>query len=71
MIYTCFYRGGLLVGRILDQESMKNTTGGRWDPSVSHMAPSLHEQYMPLLPTLRELKELLVRNGTVSCTKLE
>jgi aflatoxin B1 aldehyde reductase len=35
------------------------------------MAPSLHEQYMPLLPTLHELKELLVRNGAVSCTKLE
>jgi aflatoxin B1 aldehyde reductase len=59
------YRGGLLVGKILDEESMKNTTGGRWDPSVSHLAPSLHEQYVPLLSSLRELKELLVRNGNI------
>jgi len=59
--------GGLLVGKILDEESMKNTTGGRWDPSVSHLAPSLHEQYAPLLPSLRELKELLgVHNISMS-----
>ncbi|OJA08030.1 hypothetical protein AZE42_09670 [Rhizopogon vesiculosus] len=51
--------GGLLVGKILDEESMKNTVGGRWDPSVSHLAPILHKQYAPLLPTLRDLKELL------------
>jgi aflatoxin B1 aldehyde reductase len=51
--------GGLLVGKILDEDSLKNTKGGRWDPSVSHMAPLLHEQCRPLLPILRELKELL------------
>lgn len=51
--------GGLLSGKILDEDSMKNAKGGRWDPSVSHMAPLLHEQCAPLLPILRELKELL------------
>lgn len=51
--------GGLLVGKILDEDSLKNTKGGRWDPSVSHMAPLLHEQCRPLLSILRELKELL------------
>jgi aflatoxin B1 aldehyde reductase len=58
-----FDRGGLLSGKILDEDSMKNAKGGRWDPSVSHMAPLLHEQCAPLLPILRELKELLVRKG--------
>ncbi|KAG2139307.1 NADP-dependent oxidoreductase domain-containing protein [Suillus clintonianus] len=51
--------GGLLVGKILDEDSMKNAKGGRWDPSVSHFAPTLYEQCGPLLPILRELKELL------------
>ncbi|KAG2368650.1 NADP-dependent oxidoreductase domain-containing protein [Suillus spraguei] len=51
--------GGLLVGKILDEDDLKNAKGGRWDPSVSHLAPLLHEQYGPLLPILRELKELL------------
>lgn len=64
-----FYRGGLLSGKILDEDSMKNTKGGRWDPSVSHMAPLLHEQCAPLLPILRELKELLVRKGDDLLTK--
>ncbi|KAG1746801.1 NADP-dependent oxidoreductase domain-containing protein [Suillus occidentalis] len=52
-------QGGLLSGKILDEDSMKNAKGGRWDPSVSHMAPLLHEQCAPLLPILCELKELL------------
>jgi aflatoxin B1 aldehyde reductase len=63
LAYICLTEGGLLVGNILDEDSLKNTKGGRWDPSVSHMAPLLHEQCKPLLPILRELKELLVRKG--------
>jgi aflatoxin B1 aldehyde reductase len=48
---------------MLDEYSLINTKGGVWDPSVSHLAPFLHEKYGPLLPILRELKEQLVRKG--------
>lgn len=69
MAHIRFYRGGLLVGKILDEDSMKNAKGGRWDPSVFPLAPALHERYAPMLPTLRTLKELLVRNGNIFYTK--
>lgn len=48
---------------IFDVDSLIKTKGGVWDPSVSHLAPLLHKKYGPLLPILRELKELLVRTG--------
>ncbi|KIK36368.1 hypothetical protein CY34DRAFT_811346 [Suillus luteus UH-Slu-Lm8-n1] len=51
--------GGLLSGMIFDVDSLIKTKGGVWDPSVSHLAPLLHKKYGPLLPILRELKELL------------
>lgn len=34
--------------------------GGRWDPYVSVIAESLQQDYAPMLPAFRELKDLLV-----------
>ncbi|KAF9226328.1 hypothetical protein BS17DRAFT_777065 [Gyrodon lividus] len=49
--------GGLLAGKMLSEGDMITRTGGRWDPTVPHFAPSLQTQYAPMLPTVRELKD--------------
>ncbi|KAG9315616.1 NADP-dependent oxidoreductase domain-containing protein [Chiua virens] len=53
---------GILAGRILTEEDAKEA-GGRWDPKVSIAANSLQQRYIPMLPTVRELKGLLEENN--------
>jgi len=53
---------GVLSGRILTEADTK-AAGGRWDPNVSVISEALQKRYMPMLPTLRELKELLDKNN--------
>lgn len=52
-------RSGALTGRILTEADIKEP-GGRWDPNVSIIAQSLHKNFTPMLPALRELKDALV-----------
>lgn len=60
---SAFHRSGVLSGRILTEADTK-AAGGRWDPNVSVISEALQKRYMPMLPTLRELKELLVSPTT-------
>ncbi|EGO03595.1 hypothetical protein SERLA73DRAFT_175138 [Serpula lacrymans var. lacrymans S7.3] len=55
--------GGLLVGKLLNETDLRNSTGGRWDPKVTDLAPTLHRIYAPLLPVLKELKEAAEKHG--------
>ncbi|KAH7882415.1 NADP-dependent oxidoreductase domain-containing protein [Phlebopus sp. FC_14] len=55
--------GGLLAGKMLTVDDIANRAGGRWDPKVSHFAPSLLAKYAPMLPAVRELKENLDKYG--------
>lgn len=55
--------GGLLAGKMLNEEDMITRAGGRWDPKVCHFAPGLRAQYAPMLPAVRELKEALDKHG--------
>ncbi|KAF8553788.1 hypothetical protein OG21DRAFT_1186788 [Imleria badia] len=52
---------GALSGRILTKADTKEPE--QWDPNVSVIAESLQKNYTPMLPVLRELKDLLDKNN--------
>ncbi|KAN0085832.1 NADP-dependent oxidoreductase domain containing protein [Tylopilus felleus] len=54
--------GGALTERIMTEGHTKGR-GGRWDPYVSVIAESLQQDYAPMLPAFRELKDLLEKNN--------
>ncbi|KAH7921274.1 Aldo/keto reductase [Leucogyrophana mollusca] len=50
---------GVLTGKFPTETEMRSVTGTRWDPKISEFATSLHSKYGPLLPVVRELKDVL------------
>jgi hypothetical protein len=52
--------GGLLVGRNISDDGVVDAPGSRWDPTTSSIAPLFHKLYRPMLPVLKELKDLAV-----------
>jgi len=51
---------GLLAGKILSEADMQT---GRWDPNVSSIAGFLRAKYSLLIPVMRELKDVLDKQG--------
>jgi len=55
--------GGVLAGKILSEEDMAAREGGRWDPQACRFAQALRSRYAPMLPAVKELKEVLDKHG--------
>jgi len=55
--------GGLLVAKNLTEDGLNCTTGNRWDPNASTLAPFLHQMYQPLFPIFKDLKEILEKHN--------
>jgi len=52
--------GGLLAGRNISDDGDVDAPGSRWDPTASSLAPLFYKLYGPVLPVLKELKDVAV-----------
>lgn len=50
--------GGLLAGRNISDDGVIDAPGSRWDPTASSIAPLFYRLYGPMLPVLKELKDV-------------
>jgi aflatoxin B1 aldehyde reductase len=52
--------GGLLAGRNISDDGVVDAPGSRWDRTASSIAPLFYKLYGPMLPVLKDLKDVAV-----------
>jgi aflatoxin B1 aldehyde reductase len=60
--YIHILSGGLLVGRNISESDggVIDAPGSRWDLTASSSAPYLNKIYRPVVPVLKQLKDVAV-----------